>query len=463
MLTAIGVGFYSLVPAGTVEGLVAGLSSAASTRESEPNSPTSPPPAAPDPLIEAGPVQPAGDLRAGRPDEDPEGLRLDLLAMQYVQRANQALDSGLLPQAQNFIDLAVALTPTEPDTAEALNQLISRSAKVSQSQREIDKTRRRWEQQLERGNYFTPGTDNAYLTLASMETMTPDLEELPRLRRQLNRLSSAQIDQLLSGGKLKQAARAIEQLSAQAPNAVTAPLSARLDSLSRSRILREQRLQKLLADAKALEASAPAADTHARLLELYAEALALSPSNSSARLGLTNSSRSALNTSAEQLASGRLADAATTLALLERYTPATPELAQQQADLEQRLAQQKRAQQQLAQAKNALAGLQRNMQTTSKSAVKRRSEALIRAWKNLDSAARLAPHTTDIEPTREAIASAYRDGFSQLIDRKDLDSADAYLQALASSGIDTAGDLLRLMNTELEDANRSKPDRFPSF
>lgn len=461
MLAALAVGFYILVPRGTVSDWIAGATPAGTTAESQPDSPALRPP--PAPAVEAESLQP--DAAFG---EDPEGLRLNTLALQYIERANQALDTGLLPQAQNFIDLAVALTPTEPDTVEALNGLITRSADVSRGQRELESARKRWQQQFESGELYAPADENAYLTLAALAALELPPQELAKLRRQLDQRAAGTINALLSSGQLDDARQAIAQLSALATPVVVAPLETRLQTLDRNQALQERRLAELLSEAARLEASGgDQADLTPALLPLYSEAVALAPRNRTAQKGLARSSRFALDASASAMETGQLAQAREWLEQLRRYEVGGKELAAQEARLKSLAARRAAAERQVKQVQQELAKLLAATPQNPLPAAKarRRAAALTAAWVTLEAASLTAPGITGLHTSRQQVKSAYSSEFETHLKDNDLQVAKIYLDALVASGLATA-DANRLTDTmasELDRASQTKPERFPSF
>jgi serine/threonine protein kinase len=458
-------GVYVLAPVGSFSRLTAaiGWTNAADTPiVAVPVPESAPAPAVPDDDVstDASTALPASTA--------PRDSRLDSLARQYVARANTALDAGLLQQAQNFIDLAVALGPAETNTAQALEQVITRKAGVAEAMQELQSMRNRYQQQLERGAYYAPPEDNAYLSLARIAELAPDNRDLASSRERLDSLASEQINGELTRGQLDQAAAAIESLSRLASPGVVAPLQTRLDTLTRARQVRAGRVAALLAEASGIEGSGEnRSDTNTRLLQLYSEASSLEPKNRRARQGLAESSRIAIEASAAAMNAGDLKEARGTLDEVGRLAPRSAGLGEQKTRLALLEARRNQASEQLEKTREQVSQLTASskQEITSNVRLQRRANAFVQAWEAVEAASRLDPTTPGLALTRRQIEQAYTAEFTHQVERDELESATVYLEALTDSSLSGADirDILDSMNGTLAAATRSKRDRFPSF
>ncbi len=311
VLFAAGAGYYLLAPGGLLN------PDAASPGTRDPQEPVAAQTHSPGPPS-AVPLEGLPDpLALEAAAEDDEGRRLEELAVQYIDSANRALDDSLLQQAQNFIDLAVALTPTEPKSTQALAQVIARSATVGQQEKQLADSRERFARQLERGDFYSPADANAYTSLAALETLAPGRDEWTALRREVDNGAVREINTLLSTGELDRAAAAIEALGRHAGPELLAPLTTRLDTLQRGRDVRRARVADLSAEARRLEAAGDRDSINGRLLMVYKEILSLDSANRAARKGMQRSTRFALDSSEEAMAAGELDQAKTLLGQLD--------------------------------------------------------------------------------------------------------------------------------------------------
>ncbi|MCA9421578.1 MAG: hypothetical protein KC592_11185, partial [Nitrospira sp.] len=403
------------------------------------------------------------------PGPNEEDLRLNLLVLDYINKANDALQTKHLDEAQKYIELASALEPAEPWLIAMLEDAKSLRVQLHNQQETLSGLVDRVDALIDSGKYYYPADDNAYVALQMLETAeNADPTEIANLRLRIESLSSRRISDLLTQGKLDQAVTEIDMLSNLAQPEVVTPLRQRYDILYKEIRKSRAEVARILDEAQRLEKSdLTTDDQRQQAVRLYQQALEIEAGNVAAQSGRDRVISLQMAAIMRDIEQGKLMNARKSLEVVKQFGLQPSGLALLETQLIQQESLRAGAIEKLEEARMILTGLEGwGIQAEDSPEVNRKyAGALIDAYRSSMTAQSIDASTPGIVETIKQIEAKYRSGFESQLKSAHYDSASVYVENMERSGINkrSAVMLLEEMGVALEEKTKVKRRSLPSF